>query len=222
MYTASTSAVVAFEHALSIFDGLYRQVDVSTEQRPMPSVPLAIAEGQVREPASSTARQEAFQRLADGSLTASYRLANAILADPVESRDAVHDAVVTAWKSWDSLRDQTRFDAWFQRIVVNTCRDRLRRAARRRTERLAALPEPIGPDVAADIHRRLLVEQALRRLAPDDRIVIALRHYHDLTIEHIAGLLGLPTSTTNSRLRTARSRLREAIRSIEDGSRRDG
>ena len=44
----------------------------------------------------------------------------------------VHDAFVKAWDRWSSLRDPTRFDAWFRRIVVNTCRDQLREAKHRR------------------------------------------------------------------------------------------
>ena len=156
----------------------------------------------------------AFGDLADRNLFPSYRLANAILGDPVESQDAVHDAVVTAWQRWDSLRDHAKFEAWFRRIVVNTCRDRLRRAARRRTTDLEASPTLAAPDATREVLDRVLVEQALKRLAPDDRVVLALRHYRDLTIEEIAQVLDVPASTANSRLRTARARLRDVL----DGS----
>jgi RNA polymerase sigma-70 factor (ECF subfamily) len=54
-------------------------------------------------------------------------LAAVILGDPVEAEDATHDAALRAWERWGSLRDPDRFDAWFGRIVVNECRDRLRR-----------------------------------------------------------------------------------------------
>ena len=64
-------------------------------------------------------RIAAFQRLADQRLEASYRLANAILRDESQSQDAVHDAFVLAWQRWSSLRDHSKFDAWFDRIVVN-------------------------------------------------------------------------------------------------------
>jgi len=163
-------------------------------------------------------RAAAFQALADRQLHASYRLANAILADPVESQDAVHDAVVTAWQRWGSLRDRSKFEAWFGRIVVNTCRDRLRRAARRRTSDIDTVPTIVEPDATKDVHDRVLVEQALQRLEPDDRVVLALRHYRDLTIEDIAQLLDVPSSTASSRLRTARARLRQVLeRSAPDG-----
>ncbi len=80
----------------------------------------------------------AFHDLADGHLDAAYRLAWSILRDPVEAQDATHDAFVQAWRRWPSLRDQDRLQAWFDRILVNTCRDRLRRQQRWPTSDISA------------------------------------------------------------------------------------
>ena len=55
-------------------------------------------------------RAAAFRTLADQHLDAAYRLARAILRDPLEAEDATHDAFVQAWRSWASLRDGSRFD----------------------------------------------------------------------------------------------------------------
>ena len=155
-------------------------------------------------------RTAAFQRLADRRLDASYRLANAILGDERESQDAVHDAVVQAWNRWSSLRDANRFDAWFDRIIVNVCRDRLRHASRHRTTDLAEV-EAGAPDMTTEVHRRLLVERALRQLKPDDIVVIALRYFLDLQLADIAVLLDIPVQTVNTRLRAAKTRLRERL-----------
>ncbi len=204
--------------SLSISAILHRHVVVSTEQRPFAGPPATAIGRLVRESSPEQERVAAFQVFAERDLFASYRLANAILADPVESQDAVHDAVVTAWQRWDSLRDRTKFEAWFGRIVVNTCRDRLRRAARRKTTDIDAAPTLVTPDTSKDVLDRLHVEQALQRLSPEDRVVLALRHYRDLKIDEIAHLLDVPSSTANSRLRTARARLRDALeRSSPDG-----
>ena len=87
-------------------------------------------EGRSAEAADDAERAATFRLLAERHLSDSYRLANAILGDPSESKDAVHDAFLTAWRKWHSLRDHEKFEQWFQRIVVNTCRDRLKRASR--------------------------------------------------------------------------------------------
>ena len=69
-----------------------------------------------------------FEAIALAQLDPSYRLAALILRDPDEAEDATHDAFVQAFRNRRSLRDLNRFEAWFGRIVVNVCRDRLSRA----------------------------------------------------------------------------------------------
>ena len=166
------------------------------------------------------ARAAAFRKLTDGELDYSYRLANAILGDRVECEDAVHDAVVTGWRKWSGLRDEARFGSWFRTIVVNTCRDRLRRSARFEMSDIAAQGGLPAPDRAREIDDRIVVEQALRRLKPDDRIVIALRYARDLKLQDAAEILGLPTATFKSRLRAAEKRLRAQLQ--EAGSPGEG
>ena len=156
-------------------------------------------------------RVATFQRLADERLDASCRLATAILRDDSQSEDAVHDAVVLAWQRWPTLRDVEKFDAWFSRIVVNVCRNRLRDARHRRTTDLSSAAALSTPDLTADVIRRVQVEQALDRLKPDDIVVLALRHFLDLQTEDIAVLLDVPVPTAKTRLRSARTRLRAEL-----------
>ena len=75
-------------------------------------------------------RAAAFSELAERHLADSYRLAALILGERADAEDATQDAFVAAWKSWSSLRDPAHFEAWFGRILVNVCRDRLRRSRR--------------------------------------------------------------------------------------------
>jgi RNA polymerase sigma-70 factor (ECF subfamily) len=95
--------------------------------------------------------------------------------------------------------------------VVNTCRNRLRDAKQRRAGDIATATAIASPDHAAHSHDRILVEQALAQLKPDDRIVLALRYYHALTLDQVAELLDIPTGTVKSRLHKAHARLRSSI-----------
>jgi RNA polymerase sigma-70 factor, ECF subfamily len=162
-------------------------------------------------------RAETFQRLADEHLDAAYRLASAILRDPSEAEDAVHDAFVRAWERWSSLREEDRFGAWFGRIVVNTCRDRLRRARRWGVTDLSDEHRLSTPDASGPIHDREQVADALLRLKPDDRVLLALRYYRDLKVEDIADLLGIPPGTAASRLRSAHALLRTLLQDPPPG-----
>jgi len=175
----------------------------------------SVADRQAEESKAEDARAAAFRGLAEEELDYSYRLANAILDDPVDAEDAVHDAVVTAWQKWVGLRDSAKFDSWFRVIVVNTCRDRLRRSARLEMTDISGQTGLTTPDGSGQVADRLLVGQALRSLKPDDRIVLALRYARDLKLEDAARLLGMPTPTFKSRLRAAHQRLRTLLEDAE-------
>jgi RNA polymerase sigma-70 factor (ECF subfamily) len=172
---------------------------------------------QLLQPAS---RRDAFERLTQGRLDRAYRLAATILDGGAEAQDAVHDAAVQAWTRWGTLKDLRRFDAWFDRIVVNVCKDRLRRDATssRKIAQLGQTREA-DPTDPGDLHGG---DDALRRaigtLSPEHKIVLALRFLDDLRIEDIAARTGLRAGTVKSRLHYA---LRE-LRAAYDAAQRPG
>lgn len=164
-------------------------------------------------------RRHAFQRLSEAHLDRSYRLARLILGSGADAEDAVHDAFLRAWRAWPSLRDESRFEPWFGRILINTCRDRLRRAARTRTAELP--PDLPSGDAIGTAGERDLLQRALARLRPDDQVVLALRFHRDLRVEQVATILGIAPGTVMSRQHRAIARLRAILaESGEGGARR--
>jgi len=166
------------------------------------------------------ARRLAFARLTDVRLSRAYRLAAIVLDDPVEAQDAVHDATVRAWTSFDALRDPERFDAWFDRILVNGCRDRLRR----RRVRAIAAPVVTGrfevtarsePDPSVTAVERDALRRVLATLDAEHRLVVILRYVEDMTPAEIAGLTGTREGTVRSRLHYALQGLRAAFEAAE-------
>ena len=164
-------------------------------------------------------RDAAFVRLADEHLDRAYRLARAILRDPAEAQDATHDAFVQAWRKWDTLRDQSRFEPWFDRILVNTCRNRLRSNRRLTTDISAEVALATG-DHAGGVADRDVIGAAISALSPDHQVVVALRYYRDLTVDDIARRLGVPSGTVQSRLHYALKRLHDAIDAADKGTTR--
>jgi RNA polymerase sigma-70 factor (ECF subfamily) len=169
-------------------------------------------------PVAADARADAFLGLARLHLEASYRLARAILGNVAEAEDATHDAFVQAWRRWPTLRDPLRFEAWFDRILLNTCRDRLRR--RRRWPVVDISDElhqrRLDPGIEA-FDDRELIRGALSRMAPDDRVILALRYYLDLSVDDIARRLGIRPGTVKSRLHYALQRLHRTLDASDDG-----
>ena len=166
------------------------------------------------------ARAAAFRRLLETGLPRSYGIAANMLGDSVEAQDAVHDAAVAAWQRFNGLRDHDRFGPWFDRILVNGCRDRLRARRRRPVVDIAVTPDealPRSPDLAAGIAVADAVERAVRALDPEHIAVIVLRYEADLTVPAIAERLGIAEGTVKSRLHHALRRMRASIGDEEDG-----
>jgi RNA polymerase sigma-70 factor, ECF subfamily len=161
-------------------------------------------------------RDAAFLRLADEHLDRAYRLARAILRDPAEAQDATHDAFVQAWRKWETLRDQSKFEPWFDRILVNTCRNRLRSTRRGATDISAEVALATG-DHTGRVEDRDVVGAAIAALSPDHQVVVALRYYRDLPIEEIARRLGVPHGTVQSRLHYALKHLHAALDAADKG-----
>jgi RNA polymerase sigma-70 factor, ECF subfamily len=155
-------------------------------------------------------RDAAFVRLADEHLDRAYRLARAILRDPVEAQDATHDAFVQAWRKWETLRDPGKFEPWFDRILVNVCRNRMRSSRRQAIDISNEVALATG-DHTGQAEDRDLLAAAIAALSPDHQVVVALRYYRDLTVDDIARRLGIPSGTVQSRLHYALRRLHDSI-----------
>lgn len=159
---------------------------------------------------------DAFEAMSDRCLDDAYRLAAVVLRDPIEAQDVVHDAALLGWRKFGSLRDPARFDAWFGRIVLNLCRDRLRARGRRRVRdaTLGAAMELGHRDELGRVAQRDAIAAAFPALDPDLQLVVALRFYRDLPLEGIAELLGIPLGTVKSRLHTGLKRLRAELERV--------
>jgi RNA polymerase sigma-70 factor (ECF subfamily) len=163
----------------------------------------------------------AFDDLARVRIDHVYRLAVAILRSEMDARDAIQEALVSAWRHLPTLRDPAHFDVWLDRIVINACRMSLRH---RRVVRLRevdvgdpAEPRPgvtvelqqAGPaDAVADAD---LVRRAMEHLDADQRAILVMHHVEDRPIDEIAGVLGIPSGTVKWRLHAARAALQRAF-----------
>lgn len=148
-------------------------------------------------------------------MDAVYRLSYAILADEADARDAAQDTFVIAWRQIGKLRDPERFDAWLQRVAVNSAR-MMHRARRRRGIReipasrvggVADLPATASP-VETDART---LEAALGRLSTEHRSILALHHLEGRSLADLAEILDIPSGTVKSRLHTARQALHAAL-----------
>jgi RNA polymerase sigma-70 factor (ECF subfamily) len=149
-----------------------------------------------------------------------HRLATWILRDSVAAEDAVQEAAMAAWDARKKLRHADNPEAWFTKIVVNVCRDELRRRGRRGT--LTELHAIGGGESADRLAVRDEVARAIARLSADEQILIGLRFGRDLTVPQIAAQLGLAEGTVKSRLHHSLDHFRSALAAesrLEDSKR---
>jgi RNA polymerase sigma factor (sigma-70 family) len=158
-----------------------------------------------------------FARLADQELDRAYRLAGLILGSFNDAEDATHDAFVRAWNHVDSLRDPAGFRAWFDRILVNVCRDRLRRA---RIVQFVPVNAVAMDRPSVDYHDQLRDEHdlmaAIAALDVDLRAAVILRYWADLTVDDVAERLAIPAGTVKSRLHRAIGQMRSQLLEIAE------
>ena len=163
------------------------------------------------------ATQARFAELAQNQIDRAFRMAGLLLGNQAEAEDAVGDALMRGWVAADSLRTVDDFQAWFDRILVNICRDRLRRRARIRFVELGPAHDRREPtDAFRDLLERDELLAAAARLPPVERIVLILHFWADLTLAAVADRLDWPIGTVKSRLHRGLETVRGQI-SMENG-----
>jgi len=158
----------------------------------------------------------AFDLLLGGHLDRSFRFACTVLGSEADARDAVQEAYIAVWRQLPRLREPARFESWLGRIVLNECRQSLRRRGRVREISLGGMPAETTPDRGLGasqkgVDDRDALQRALDRLTVDQRAILALHHLEEQPVSEIAARLGIPTGTAKWRLYKARRALEHAL-----------
>jgi RNA polymerase sigma-70 factor (ECF subfamily) len=155
---------------------------------------------------------DAFTLLLDVRLARLDAAARLIVRDPELARDAVQNASIRAWRDLPGLRDPDRLDAWLHRLLVNACLDLVRRRKRRVIEvELSPIDMPTAVDTAAAVADRQLLDDALGRLDPGHRAVVALHYLLGMPLPEVAASLRIPLGTAKSRLHYALAAMRTTV-----------
>lgn len=153
---------------------------------------------------------------------AALRVATVVLGATEGADDVVQHALERAWRALDRFDADRPFRPWLLRIVANAARNDRRGRGRRaalaaRAAATAGRPGsqiPTPEDLAIDADERRMVLEALSSLGAADRLVIALRHFENLTEHEMAEVLGCRPGTVKSRLSRAMVRLRASYMAL--------
>jgi RNA polymerase sigma factor (sigma-70 family) len=147
-----------------------------------------------------------FEAAVRRNARALFGLAYSILRDVQEAEDAVQDTMELAWRSWPSVRDPERREAWLRQICLRRCL-RVRQGLLRRffLADQHRLPTVSQPPVHADLDR------ALRLLSPQQRAVFTLHYRYGYSLDDCARAMGRRPGTVRSHVARALATLRKEL-----------
>lgn len=142
-----------------------------------------------------------------------HALAIQILGNREDAADAVHDALAMVLARpgiYDAAKGPLK--PWFLRVVRNRCLDQIRRR-RPGDKPVDELLDPGDtPEQALQIVQRdAELKSALAAISVDQRQIVVLRDYLDLSYAEIADVLRIAQGTVMSRLHRARLALKEVL-----------
>jgi len=153
----------------------------------------------------------AFNRLVLKWEQTIYNVALRVLQNRDEATEAAQEVFLLAYKNIRRFRQDARFSTWLYRIAINHCVSRARRRPPGLHVSLDSDDSKASParqlqtsdTQEADLLRaenRMRVHTALSFLPPEQKAVIELKFFQELTFEDIAAVLQVPLSTIKSRL----------------------
>lgn len=154
----------------------------------------------------------AFECLAERWHPRLLRHARRLTGDGEGARDAVQEAWIAIARGLLRLRDPACFGPWALRILSRRCAEWISRRQKARG-RAAALEDAEALPAPEDVHALAVarLREALRRLEPERRALVAMFYVEGCTVAEIARALGVPAGTVKSRLYGARERLRALV-----------
>jgi RNA polymerase sigma-70 factor (ECF subfamily) len=140
------------------------------------------------------------------------------LRNSADAEDVAQEALLRAYRSFDRLRERSRFRGWLARIAFRIALDRRRSLKRRerrddewsRPERQP--PAPTVEDLAVSNQFQARLDRALEELPEKLRLVLLLAAMEGHTIEEISEMVGVSVGTVKSRIFYARRQLAEKLR----------
>ena len=164
---------------------------------------------------SSIADARAFAVIFDRHFRAIFRFLRGRVGGQL-AEDLASETFVVAFgrrRAYDLSREDAR--PWLYGIAVNLLREH-RRAEERRLRAYARVPADLG-EMSAELGDRLdsTVSAALLDLSYEERNLILLLAWAELTYEQLADALGLPVGTIRSRVSRVRTKLRTRLEPVE-------
>jgi len=163
-----------------------------------------------------------FRYIVDRHKDKAYNLAFRICGNREEAEEITQDSFIKAYRSLQGFKMKSSFATWLYRIVYNTSISHLR------IRRKGVLSLEDFPADATDFigtfeneeetekeYKSALLNFALRKISDEERGLVTLFYYEEMSIEEIADVTGISKSNIKVKLFRARQKLLELIEKTE-------
>ena len=176
---------------------------------------------------------EAWEELYKKTYPKAYTVAIQTLKNKEDALDVLQDAYVSVFKKIDTLRDESKLEAWVNRIVANRCIDHIRkyRGDNAATPFVEMTPDDSDvefEDILENENKEFMPEESvdysatkkimqgiLNQLSEEQRLCVLMYYYEELSISEIADALDCSTGTVKSRLNYARKYIKNEVENLE-------
>jgi RNA polymerase sigma-70 factor (ECF subfamily) len=163
--------------------------------------------------------KKALGKLVERHKKSAFRIAMGLVGNKDDAFDISQEAFLRVYKSANTYDEKQPFQPWFYTIIANLSRTWLRRRTRRDHQLVDVddvswlLVDNRTPEQAVIKKETVAhLRGALKELSFDDREIITLQHFRNMSYDEIAELLSIPKGTVMSRLYYARKKLAGLMR----------
>ena len=175
--------------------------------------------------------QEALTEIYKISSPAVYKTIRVLIKDEDTVYDILQDTYVKAFTRLDQLQNPDKLIPWLKMIANNLAKDWLKKSKPMfftdiyGGEELEDIPfeesiedvrSELNPEMAMDQQEaKRLVMEILDHLPEDQRVVIGMFYYEEMSVKDIAQTLGVSENTVKSRLSYGRRKIKEQVLDLE-------
>ncbi|MCX6255537.1 MAG: RNA polymerase sigma factor [Bacteroidia bacterium] len=167
-------------------------------------------------------KSNALSYIVDRHKDKAFNLAFRICSNHEEAEEIAQDSFLKAYRSLKGFKMKSSFATWLYRIVYNTAISHVR-IKKKKVLSLEDFPADatdfIGSNTSEEEaekeYRNSLINFALQKINEEERGLISLYYYEEMTTEEISDVTGISKSNIKVKLFRARQKMLEIIEKVE-------
>lgn len=152
--------------------------------------------------------KEAFTKLIEKNEMKLYKIAKIKLRNETDIEDVVQETMLNLYTKLSKLKDNTKFDIWLYKILINQCNQKYRKN-KISIISLETVENQKTYNNTIKIEDKLDYERILEMFSSKDQIILLLYYSNGYTTKQIAKILGKNENTIKTKLRRMRQKIKE-------------